>query len=372
MEKTFSFGTLKRRLESISARTGMISVSDVANSFFLVRFSYDLDYQRASFGGPYRLAVTRIGNCIERTVKLDLARLEGARARYARVCVEVDLSKPLLGKYLLEDKTYYIECESLENICFSCGIYGHKLDACVPPTIPAQEGVSTEKDMNPPEAQDDEKVTGEWMTVTQKYRGRPKKDPKGPTQNSSSGSRFQILQRNSSVSPGEPTRIKSSSDVSDIDSIIAEHAAQLSQILKKAGQPEGSPADDKADPAKSPKGRKPLADMTNTTVPQPPATSRGGGPARKEGAEGELFSVPVTYNNPVFQGVADRSIKTKVSKPIKKNEKKGSSMSVRSVEKLKHTTKGAGKPTCSFVSKKPQVGVETESVSKTGKPPDQA
>ncbi|CAN1813016.1 hypothetical protein LINPERHAP1_LOCUS26729 [Linum perenne] len=62
-----------------------------------------------------RLEVTRIGNCIGRTVKLDLATSEGARAHYAQVCVEVDLSKPLLGKYLLEDKTYYVEYESLES-----------------------------------------------------------------------------------------------------------------------------------------------------------------------------------------------------------------------------------------------------------------
>ncbi|CAN1149247.1 hypothetical protein LINPERHAP2_LOCUS16918 [Linum perenne] len=31
-------------------------------------------------------------------VKLDLATSEGARARYVWVCVEVDLSKPLLGR----------------------------------------------------------------------------------------------------------------------------------------------------------------------------------------------------------------------------------------------------------------------------------
>ncbi|CAN1164602.1 hypothetical protein LINPERHAP2_LOCUS25661 [Linum perenne] len=121
MEKMFSFGTVQRRLESIWARTETISVSDVANSFFLVRFSDDSYYQRAAFGGPWKIAVTRIGNCIGRTVKLDLATSEGARAHYAQVCVGVDLSKPLLGKYLLEDKTYYVEYESLENICFSWG-----------------------------------------------------------------------------------------------------------------------------------------------------------------------------------------------------------------------------------------------------------
>ncbi|CAN1141094.1 hypothetical protein LINPERHAP2_LOCUS12263 [Linum perenne] len=128
LEKSFSFPVIKRRLESLWARAGRIQVSDRANSFFLVRFSDDDDYQRALFKGPWKIAVERIGNHIGRTVRLDLATSEGDRARYARVCVEVDLTKPLLGKYIIEDKVFLVEYESLDNICFSCGMYGHKVD----------------------------------------------------------------------------------------------------------------------------------------------------------------------------------------------------------------------------------------------------
>ncbi|CAN1177268.1 hypothetical protein LINPERHAP2_LOCUS33000, partial [Linum perenne] len=39
-----------------------------------------------------QVAVTRIGNCIGKTIRLDLATLEGARGRYVRACVEVELS----------------------------------------------------------------------------------------------------------------------------------------------------------------------------------------------------------------------------------------------------------------------------------------
>ncbi|CAN1234570.1 hypothetical protein LINPERPRIM_LOCUS4250, partial [Linum perenne] len=67
------------------------------------------------------LAVERIGNHIGRTVRLDLATAEDARARYARVCVEIDLSKPLLGKYIIDDQVFLVEYESLDNICYSCG-----------------------------------------------------------------------------------------------------------------------------------------------------------------------------------------------------------------------------------------------------------
>ncbi|CAN1185727.1 hypothetical protein LINPERPRIM_LOCUS38830 [Linum perenne] len=98
------------------ARAGSIQVSDMTNNFFLVRFSNEEDYASAAFRGPWRVAVSRIGNFIRRTVRLDLAREEGSRCRYARVCVEVDLTKPLLGKYMIEDRIFKIEYESLENV----------------------------------------------------------------------------------------------------------------------------------------------------------------------------------------------------------------------------------------------------------------
>ncbi|CAN1156099.1 hypothetical protein LINPERHAP2_LOCUS20751 [Linum perenne] len=158
LEKTFSFLTVKRRLESLWARVGKIQVSDMVNDFYLVRFSDDTDYQRAAFGEQWNLAITRIGNSIRKTVCLDLATEEGAHACYARVCVELDLTKPLLGKYIIDNRVLRIEYKSLENICFSCGFYGHKLDRCPkleppqanpvtpesPPTLTTQEGDSGE------------------------------------------------------------------------------------------------------------------------------------------------------------------------------------------------------------------------------------
>ncbi|CAN1797504.1 hypothetical protein LINPERHAP1_LOCUS21292, partial [Linum perenne] len=77
------------------------------------------------------VAVNRIGNHIGRTIQMDLATAEGARARYARVCLEIDISKPLLGKYMIGDRVFYVEYESIENICYMCGFYGHKKDSCL-------------------------------------------------------------------------------------------------------------------------------------------------------------------------------------------------------------------------------------------------
>ncbi|CAN1262541.1 hypothetical protein LINPERPRIM_LOCUS11313 [Linum perenne] len=119
------------------------------------------------------IAVARIGNHIGQTVCMDLATSEGAQARYARVCVEVDLSKPLLGKYMIGDRTFYVEYECLENIFYTCGMYGYKLDGCS--TI-AKSAAAVE-DPQVPEAVEPsgsvEHDTGSWMTVTRRSRKKP-------------------------------------------------------------------------------------------------------------------------------------------------------------------------------------------------------
>ncbi|CAN1147761.1 hypothetical protein LINPERHAP2_LOCUS16060 [Linum perenne] len=42
--------------------------------------------------------------------------------------MEVDLLKPLLGKYMIGRRIFYVEYGSLENICFTCSMYDHKWD----------------------------------------------------------------------------------------------------------------------------------------------------------------------------------------------------------------------------------------------------
>ncbi|CAN1148994.1 hypothetical protein LINPERHAP2_LOCUS16789 [Linum perenne] len=53
--------------------------------------------------------LTHIDNRIGRTVQIDHAMLEGSRENFARLCVEVDLSKPLLSKYRLRSRVRRIE-----------------------------------------------------------------------------------------------------------------------------------------------------------------------------------------------------------------------------------------------------------------------
>ncbi|CAN1193311.1 hypothetical protein LINPERHAP2_LOCUS41978 [Linum perenne] len=120
-----------------------------------------------------------------------MATSKGARTRYARVCVEVDIFKPLLGKYMIDNRTYHVEYESLENICFNCGFYGHKEDRCTPEDsgqaeeIPQPSSVTVE-----PMTEGD---LGTWMTICRRKKRREAglKVPKESV--AASGSRFETL-----------------------------------------------------------------------------------------------------------------------------------------------------------------------------------
>ncbi|CAN1178435.1 hypothetical protein LINPERPRIM_LOCUS37182 [Linum perenne] len=49
-------------------------------------------------------------------VHMNFGTTEGERSQYARIFVEVDLSKPLLGKYIVEECVLHVDYESLKNI----------------------------------------------------------------------------------------------------------------------------------------------------------------------------------------------------------------------------------------------------------------
>ncbi|CAN1184327.1 hypothetical protein LINPERHAP2_LOCUS36911 [Linum perenne] len=305
LERSFVYPMLKRRLEFLWAREGHIQVSDLSNDFFLVRFSNDDDYNRAAFKGPWKLSVTRIGNHIGRTVRLDLATMEGARARYARVCVEIDLSKPLLGKYMIGDREFHVEYECLGNICYTCGMYGHSLDSCLPSKEPVEESEPRVTTTPPETDPEPEAETGSWMTVQRRGRSKAnkkqppakseEKNPKGPTSaaDAGTGSRFTFLRRDK-----VPIEVPDTSNsVKHKPSSQPNHDQEGNSILsmveltnKIFSQPGTKDAGQQGIP---------LQNITNKAIGS--GKVKPGEPIKTNLGPENLFSVPISFVNPMFE-----------------------------------------------------------------------
>ncbi|XP_061365659.1 uncharacterized protein LOC133308945 [Gastrolobium bilobum] len=169
--KKIGVGFMKKKLESFWARTGSVTVADLGNEFFSVRFTSLEDLNLAITGGPWvifghylatrkwepyfdpeqanihkvaawvRLQgipqeyceypfLSQLGTVIGKVLKVDKTTSTGDWARFARVCIEIDLAKPLRGEYILDGCLKKVEYEGLFLICLRYGRYGHNSDSC--------------------------------------------------------------------------------------------------------------------------------------------------------------------------------------------------------------------------------------------------
>lgn len=72
-----------------------------------------------------------LGNQIGKAIRIDEMTLQKARTLYARICVEIDLSQPLLPSYIIYGNPLKIKYEGLQIICFHCGgRFGQTMEQC--------------------------------------------------------------------------------------------------------------------------------------------------------------------------------------------------------------------------------------------------
>ncbi|CAI0380793.1 unnamed protein product [Linum tenue] len=188
------------------------------NGCFLVQFRSKKDYELASEGGPWLLgetyltvhrwykgfnpwkatvksttvwvqlpdlpieffnaeAVTMIAQLIGKPVRVDRATELGARGNYARVSVEVDLTKPLLSQYKVEGVTYIIQYEGLEKICGECGMFGQTASKCQCSKmgVESEEQIVNDNSASPIASQTAGRAYGDWMSVKKKGSWSTKK-----------------------------------------------------------------------------------------------------------------------------------------------------------------------------------------------------
>lgn len=74
--------------------------------------------------------LTFIGNRIGAIVKVVKNMLNRERGKYARLCVQVDLTKPLLTMFTIKGRHYKVEYEGSRMFFLRCGWFGHLKEGC--------------------------------------------------------------------------------------------------------------------------------------------------------------------------------------------------------------------------------------------------
>nr|POE94062.1 putative ribonuclease h protein [Quercus suber] len=224
--RTVGFHFLHSRIMQLWKPAGRLDCIDLGEDFFLIKFGLVEDYDLVLKGGlwfvgehyltirawePYfkpnatacskvavwarlpRLPIEfydlgvlkEIGNVIGPVLRIDAITASGTRGRYARICVQVDLAKPLVRKVFIGRFGQEVLYEGISSLCFACGRLGHRREAC-PYLIKEAMVTQTElretegtklDDVEKPKVTPSEEVSnvkeeyGPWMLVERRKQG---------------------------------------------------------------------------------------------------------------------------------------------------------------------------------------------------------
>jgi hypothetical protein len=243
--KNVGYNMMKDRLKTLWKLTGGFEIMDVDNGFYMVKCELLADREKIMSAGPWMLfdhylAVARwtpdfaapqakvektlvwirfpglnllyydesvllgLASVVGTPIKVDTNTLKVERGRFARICVEIDLTLPVVGKVNVNGHWYKVQYEGLHIICGNCGCYGHhtrdckKTPAQQPPKGQTQEHQEGGQAGNPgekatvveqnktsnltpltAEAGDVNETHGDWLVVQRKKKNN--KGKVGPT-----------------------------------------------------------------------------------------------------------------------------------------------------------------------------------------------
>ena len=173
--RTVGYLFLSQRVRELWGLARRLDLVDLGHDYFLARFELDADLDHVLKDGPWfigqhflaikswetefkassanlsqvaiwiRLSelpieyydpviLKKIGSNIGLVLRIDGHTASNARGRFARLCVQVSLDKPLAKNVIIGKFRQPITYEGIQSLCFSCGRIGHRKDAC-PQTI---------------------------------------------------------------------------------------------------------------------------------------------------------------------------------------------------------------------------------------------
>ena len=75
-------------------------------------------------------ALLHIRKAIGNVLRVDTYTTSETRGRFARLCVQVDVDKPLINTVLIGRFEQAVTCKGIHKMCFSCGRLGHRRESC--------------------------------------------------------------------------------------------------------------------------------------------------------------------------------------------------------------------------------------------------
>ncbi|KAJ4822794.1 hypothetical protein Tsubulata_039470 [Turnera subulata] len=227
--RTIGYKALCGRIQTLWNPRGKYRVIDLLNNYFTVWFELRIDCTHALCDGPwqvygsaltvqpwssqFRASENRVaravvwvrfpdlnpsrfhprilgvmGSLVGRTVRIDIKTHNAERGQYAKVVVEVDLTRPLRGKIMFETQPYEVSYEGLPTICYGCGCVGHPTKLCpaLPSKAPASSGVPSapvgSSHSAPAPAWKASGEYSEWMVVPRSTGRWTRKNPPATSQ----------------------------------------------------------------------------------------------------------------------------------------------------------------------------------------------
>ncbi|CAI0627582.1 unnamed protein product [Linum tenue] len=182
--------------------------------------------------------LTTLGNLIGRTIRLDFHTLTVQRAKFARIAVEVDLSKPLVPRIWLADAWQKVEYENLPEVCFECDRIEHsstlcpKLQTAKSPAILAITSGETQATEAAQATEESNPGFGPWMLVSCKSRRNSRDLPKkGKLKTNSRSSSGGIVSKQGK----QDDLVKENRQASPISSTPTSFASQRPPSLERKG-----------------------------------------------------------------------------------------------------------------------------------------
>ncbi|XP_065617338.1 uncharacterized protein LOC136062338 [Quercus suber] len=87
-----------------------------------------------------------LGESIGKVLRIDSHTAMEARGKYARLCVQIDINKPLVNTILIGHFEQVVSYEGIQSLCFSYGRLGHRRETCLYTIRKGKEQVASDED----------------------------------------------------------------------------------------------------------------------------------------------------------------------------------------------------------------------------------